>query len=544
MPAEVLLRNARVYTGDAAMPWAGSVSIRAGRIVGLDDEELLTNPAIVDLGARFVMPGFVDVHNHHALAGRAELFRLQLPSSATLAQVLDTVRARAASSRADEWIVGGNWGSDRVRELSDASALREFDLASAGRPVILEDDSRHNCWVNSAAMARASISGATADPPGGVIVRDHISGAPTGLMLESAASLFADRVPDAFELTAEQHMSASEHAIRTLNGFGVTAFQDALTRPEALQALKTLDDSGRLTSWVISSLLSNEPGRAELASSRSLADAKKYRSVHHRPDFVKVYLDGVPPTRTAAFLEPYLPGQGHEQPGFGELVFEVAELVSWFEVTAAAGLSVKLHCAGDAAIRRALDAIEIVRGRGDVETRFHLAHGQFIASEDLARFVELDVVADISPYLWFPGVITNAMRGVLPARAVDHMQPNRDLLDAGALVAGGSDWPVTAVPNPLIGIQGLVTRADPTGRFPGTAWPEQALTVPEAISVFTINGADAMGLGSETGTLEPGKSADLIVLDRNLLDIDPTEIAGAHVDQTWFEGSPIYTRQP
>ncbi|MBO9704181.1 MAG: amidohydrolase family protein, partial [Arthrobacter sp.] len=165
--------------------------------------------------------------------------------------------------------------------------------------------------------------------------------------------------------------------------------------------------------------------------------------------------------------------------------------------------------------------------------------GQFLAASDMPRLAALGVSADISPFLWFPGVIPMALSEVLGERA-EHSQPNRTLLDTGALVAGGSDWPVSESPNPLEGIQGLVTRADPLGRAPGVLWPEQAIGPEEALEVFTVNAARAMGLGNETGSLEVGKSADFVILDADFVVGDPERIIDTQVQETWFAGRRVY----
>jgi predicted amidohydrolase YtcJ len=188
-----------------------------------------------------------------------------------------------------------------------------------------------------------------------------------------------------------------------------------------------------------------------------------------------------------------------------------------------------------------LDVAEKLRAEG-VTTPIQIAHGQFLADEDIPRLAELGVVADISPFIWFPGVIPTMLAEVLGERA-EHSQPNRSLIDAGALVAGGSDWPVSESPNPLEGIQGLVTRADPLRRAPGTLWPEQAITAEEALQVFTRNSAVAMGLGSETGSLEIGKSADFLVLDRDAIAGPADAIIDARVLSTWFAGREVHTAE-
>jgi len=259
---------------------------------------------------------------------------------------------------------------------------------------------------------------------------------------------------------------------------------------------------------------------------------------------VKIFLDGTPPARTGAFLEPYLPADEHDSaPWHGGTTMPAEELLGWLRRTAALGISAKIHCTGDASVRMVLDAVEAVRAEGHTEPIYQIAHGQFIAPEDLPRFAQLGVAADISPFLWFPGVIADALSTVRPAEEVAGLQPNRSLLDSGALVAGGSDWPVSETPNPWEGIQGLVTRADPSGRRPGTLGPEQAITLAEAIEVFTVNGARAMGLADTTGSLAPGLSADFAVFDDDPFALPVDELVGLRPRATYFAGRAVHRRE-
>jgi predicted amidohydrolase YtcJ len=219
----------------------------------------------------------------------------------------------------------------------------------------------------------------------------------------------------------------------------------------------------------------------------------------------------------------------------------VEELTDWLLRTAEAGIGAKIHCTGDGSVRHVLNAAQKVREAG-FTTPLHIAHGQFVSEADIPRMAELNVVAEISPTLWFPGVIYEAIKIVLGPERAEKMQPNRSILDAGGTVIGGSDWPVVPLPNPWLGIEGLVTRADPDGVFPGTLWAEQALTVDEAIAVYTTASSTAMGLGAVTGSLEPGKSADFIVLNQNPWEVSPTDLAETHAVETWFAGQCVYTR--
>ncbi|MGW4522366.1 amidohydrolase [Amycolatopsis sp. NPDC004378] len=534
MAADLLLTNAVVYTVDAARPWASSLAIAGGKIVAPDDAGPGTE--VRDLGGAFVMPGLVDVHNHHAMAGRADLFELTFGAEAGFDEILALVRARAQSLGPDEWLTGGAWASTLVSKLSTSAARRALDDAAGGRPVSLADDSRHNRWVSSRALELAGITGATPDPAGGVIVRDGDE--PSGLLLE-AAGVAVERVTGT--LTADQHRRASQRAIEILHGYGVTAFQDAGVSTDILGALKSLDDAGELAAWVVSSLLVNDPIFGfDPVGAPLLEVAGSYRTPHHRPDFVKIFLDGVPPTRTAAFLEPYLPDDVHGGHHHGTTTMPPEELTDWLLKAASAGFSAKVHCTGDASVRQFLDAVSAVRAAGYAGTRFQVAHGQFVHPDDLPRFAELGVAADISPFLWVPGVIPEAIADVLPAGRASRMQPNRTLLDTGALVAGGSDWPVSESPNAWEGIAGLVTRQDPHGRRPGALWPEQAISLAEAIEVFTLGGARACGLDDVTGALTPGRSADFVVLDRD--PFKTAEVAGTRVAETWFAGRRVFER--
>jgi predicted amidohydrolase YtcJ len=546
--ADLIITHAAIHTLDATHPRAEAMAIAGGRIaaIGAAAEVLAhrgPNTEVRNLGGAAVMPGLIDVHNHHALAGQADLFELNFSAHASFDEIVEAVRARAGTLGEQEWILGGTWGSTLVGYLSRSEAKERLDEASGGRPLALVDDSHHNRFANSRALELAGITRDSEDKDGGVIVRDPETGEPTGLLLEAAGMPVGEAISRTQKLSVEQAVRASERAIEILHGYGVTAFQDAGVSTDILRSLKTLDDEGRLHAWVVSSLLVNDPalGFSPLGD-ELIAERERFRSPHHRPDFIKIFLDGVPPTRTGAFLEPYLPDRDHGAHYAGATSMDFAELTDWLLRTAEQGLSAKIHCTGDAAVRAALDAVEAVRNAGFSDPKYQIAHGQFVHPDDRTRFAALDVAADISPFIWFPGVIPNAIAEVLPAELAKHMQPNRDLIDAGALVAGGSDWPVSESPNCWEGIHGLVTRKDPNGVFPGALWPEQAITLDEAVSVFTIDAARAMGVDDVTGSLTVGKSADFIVLDRDPFEIDPDTLVQTTVTETWFEGRNVYSR--
>lgn len=541
--ADLIVTGAVIRTADRALPVVSAFAVRDGRITAVGSLSAVSahrgpDTRMLDVGGAAVYPGFVDVHNHHALAGRTELFELSLPPSLGLDEILDRVRAHAATLPEDAWIVGGVVATTLLPTLANTATRLRLDEAAGGRPVVIVEDSRHNRWANSRALELAGIS-ADSIPSGGVTVLDPDDGAPTGVLLEAAGIPVQEAYDRSGGLTAEQHVAASRRGVELLNSFGITTFQDAGVSTDILAALASLDRAGELNAWVVSSLLVNDEIFGFDPVGQALVDrGEEFRTPHHRPDFVKIFLDGVPPARTASFLEPYVADSAHGAHFHGETTMTFDELHGWLRAVAERGLGAKVHCTGDGSARLVLDVAARLRAEG-LTTPIQIAHGQFLADADVPRLAELDVSADISPFIWFPGVIPQALAEVLGARA-EHSQPNRSLIDAGALVAGGSDWPVSESPNTLEGLQGLVTRADPLDRAPGTLWPEQAITAEEALEVFTINAATAMGLGAETGSLSVGKSADFVVLDRDAIAGPAEEIIRTEVVSTWFAGRRVH----
>lgn len=546
--ADLILTGGVVRTADRARPTAEAIAFGGGRVLAVGDAaDVLAHRGdateVRHLAGAAVYPGFVDVHNHHAIAGVTELFELSFGVALGLDEILERVRAHAVALPEDAWVTGGSWASTLMDELNSSAVRARLDEASGGRPVMLSDDSHHNRWANTRALRLAGIT-KDAIPAEGVTLLDPAAGEPSGVLLEAAGILVAKAHSEAGGLTAEQHRRASRRGIELLNGFGVTAFQDAAVSLEILAALKSLDDAGELNAWVVSSLTVNdEIFGYDPVGEPLVAAGEGFRTAHHRPDFVKIFLDGVPPARTALFLEPYLPDDVHGAHFHGTTTMDFDELYGWLHSVARRGLGAKVHVTGDGSARLLLDVVERLRGEGFADTAFQIAHGQFLAADDIERMARLGVVADISPFLWFPGVIPQALAAVLGDERAEHSQPNRAILDAGGIVAGGSDWPVSESPNPFEGMQGLVTRADPLGRAPGVLWPEQAITAAEALEVFTINAARAMGLGDETGSLEPGKSADFVVLDRDFVAGAADDIIETRVLETWFSGRRVFTAE-
>ncbi|WP_298256731.1 amidohydrolase [Bradyrhizobium sp.] len=548
--ADLVLRNGRIYTVDRNRSWASAVAVRNGRYVAVGDDAAIEphkgpSTHVVDLRGRMAMPGITDIHTHMLMGGQAELFDLNFRSSLGVDQICAAVRAWAEKAAPGAWIVGAQWGTDKLPALNTAAALAKLDEASLGHPVLLRDDSHHNRWCSSEALRRCGVTSDTPNPANGEIGRDPATGALTGMMIEAASGIVERIMGESGHYTAEMDQAAMARSIDTLNSFGVTSFLEAASMKPIMAALKGLDDRGALSAWAGCSMPAVEPAFMFGVSGDELIGIREqFRSRHVKPDFVKFFLDGVPGFKTAAFHEPYAADPIRGCCFRGSTLMTVPDLIRWLGKCEKLGLSVKIHCAGDAAVTQALDAIDVVRSfNGPTHLTHQIAHASYITPADVRRFGELGVVADLSPIIWYPTFFLEGHKVAMGKERAERFWPNRDLLEAGALMSGGSDWPVIPNPDPWNGIEGMVTRRNPSGEFgDSTLWPEQALDLATTLEIYTINGARTLQLGGVTGSVEIGKSADLIVLDRNLFEIAANEIADTKVMTTYFEGQAVYER--
>jgi predicted amidohydrolase YtcJ len=545
--ADLIFHGGRIYTVDAKRSWSQAVAVRDGKIVAVgSDADLLKwrgdATETHDLAGRMMMPGLVDVHNHHTRGGEMDLYDVTFQAYHSFDEILSLVKARAEKLPAGEWICGGIWSSELIGRLRQMEAKAALDAVSPDNPVMLRDDSMHNRWVNTRALKIMGVTADTPDPTDGEIIREPGTGRPVGLLFEKASALAERAVARGVNDSASRDIASTRRAVEILNSYGVTAYQDANTTLPMLKALSALDRDNALNAWCVASLPAFDTlSGTDLYGDELIARRDEFRSLHVRPDFVKLFMDGVPMTRTAAMLAPYLPDE-QGQAVLCRSFIAIPELVRWIAKTEKLGLAIKIHCAGDAAVRDTLDAIEIVRDFHGPGPAHHIAHAGFIDPEDIPRFRKLDVVADLCPAIWVPSPIISAIQAVTPEDRGSRYWPNRDLHEAGALMAAGSDWPVVGLPDPWFGLEGMVTRRNPKGSYPGALWPEQALDLATVIEIYTLNPARAMGLGALAGSIEVGKSADLIVLDRNLFECAPDDLADTRVLSTYFEGRLVYSR--
>ncbi|WP_221585456.1 amidohydrolase [Microbacterium sp. G2-8] len=549
-PSSLLVTGAKIWTQDPALPWASALAVVDGTIVSVGDESDVVRAldgeyAVEDAGGRFVMPALADGHVHLGLGGTQAAHELPVLPNDSVDDVLAKVRDWASTLPAGAWVVGGIIGSGVTDTVAaDAGFLRALDDASLGHPVMLRDDTMHNRWVSSLALARMGVGADTADPEGGEYVRDR-SGALTGVLYELACAPAEDLCAESIADPAAHKREAMLAAQRILHGYGITSAHEAATMSAAWEALSDLDRAGEWTLRVVGSGPTRQFLEHGVVGDELMADLGRYRSDLLRADFVKVVADGVPMTRTSAMLRPYVcHHEGEDESFAGEPYWSVDDLTQELEKQHARGIGAKCHATGDASLRVILDAAENLRTAHPDEPRqtVQIAHASVIDADDIPRFAQHDVIADVSPALWYPSVMVESIRAQIGDERANRFFPLRDLVDGGALVSAGSDWPCALpTPDPWIGLETMITRRDPSGQYPGTLGDGQELTLEEALAAFTVNPAVAMGI-ADVGRLQPGYAADFVVLDRDLFAIDPREIHDTQVVRTYASGRLVFER--
>jgi predicted amidohydrolase YtcJ len=533
-PVDLVLRGGAVYTVDSARSWASAVAVRGGRIVYVGGDTVpadLVGPGteVVELAGAMVLPGFQDAHVHPISAG-VELGECHLTELTTAAAVLDSIRSCAQARPEQSWVRGSGWQLPLFPGASPSRA--QLDRVVPDIPAAFEAADGHSMWVNSRALALAGISRDTPDPPNGRIERDPRTREPSGTLRESAMDLVYELVP---ERTGAKLRAGLERAQREANRFGITSVFAASEGEAELETYVTADRAGKLTLRVVVASSADE-GEPDSIVARARARRSRYATPHVRPMAVKLFQDGVIEARTAAMLAPYLDRQGDA----GTPIYDQATLDRLAVELDREGFQIHVHAIGDRAIRMTLDAFQHARERnGARDARHAITHLQVIDPADIPRFRALGVVANFEA-LWANGdeyLTELAEPGLGPGRS-RWLYPIASVVRTGARVSGGSDWSVSSL-NPLDAIEVGITHRD-IGES-GTPWnPEERVDLATMIALYTINAAYAMHQDAETGSIEAGKLADLVVLDRNLFDLPPDSIHTAKVTRTLLEGRTVY----
>lgn len=538
-PADLVFLAGAVYTVDAQRPWAQAVAVRDGRIaaVGSDPEVrayIGADTRVVDLAGKMLLPGFHDAHIHPVYAGLDSL-ECSLEGLTSVEAALEKVRACVASGgRRGDWLVGGVWS---VALFPDGNAPKTLlDEIAPDIPIVLMDENGHAVWVNSKALELAGVDRDTPNPPAGVIERDPVTGEAMGTLRESAAELVYRHVPAAADA---QLLEGARRAVKRLHRAGVTSVVDAAVGEQQLEAYVSLADAGELDLHVVACIevgtdLVGESSQAE----RLVARRGEYRRANLDPDCVKLFADGVLEGETAALLEPYIGRQGYR----GEPTFTAAELRDLVTRFDGQGLQVHVHAIGDAAVRTSLDAFEAAREtNGAADRRHNIAHLQLVHSDDVPRFAELDVIANFQAVWAYPDeYVTELNRPVIGEERLRLMYPIGSIHRAGGRLVLGTDWNVSP-PDPLPGIEVGLRRQDPTGAIAGVLNESESVGLATLIEAYTANGAYVMHQEDETGSIEVGKAADLVVLERNLFEIPAAQIGEVRVLETLVRGRTVFS---
>jgi predicted amidohydrolase YtcJ len=537
---DLLLLNGNIHTMDTNTPQARSVAVKAGRILAVGGNKEISSMAdssteIIDLKGRLVLPGMMDSHFHFYdwAMGRKQL---ELAGGTSLEQLLEKVSGSAREIPEGNWILGQGWNESDWSEHTMPERVR-LDAVAPNHPVALWRCDLHLVAVNSMALNLAGIGKDTRNPQDGVIEKDA-SGEPTGILRELAPNLIKAVIPDP---GSKEILAAMQDGISHLHSLGLTGIHDVrlmggLEGASALKAWQLLNESNELTlrCWV--SLPGERLEEAVALGIRTGMGDDRLRIGH-----LKYFADGGMGARTAWMIEPYLDAE------YGMPLSSVEELTRAVQTAEKAGLAVLIHAIGDRTNREIITLFEeLAATRKDNDANSYappllphrIEHTQMIRSEDITRLADLGMTACVQPHNMILDI--NMIDKCVGSRG-RHTYAYKEMIDAGVPILFSSDAPVCD-PSPLVGIHAAVTRQRQDGTPAGGWYPDQRISVEQAVQGYTTVPAAFYGRSRELGSLTPGKMADIIILNQNIFEIDPMEIAETQVDLTLFDGRVVYAR--
>jgi predicted amidohydrolase YtcJ len=531
MQADLVLYNGDIRTMDSALPRARAIALSGNRVLatGSDDEMralLSYTGKAVDLRGSTVLPGFTDSHLHFMSYGLS-LIQIDLAEVPTLEEALARVAAQAGTTPAGEWLVGRGW--DHSLWAGGSFPTRhDLDRIAPRNPVWLRRKCGHAGWANTRALELAGIDARTPDPPGGAIDHEPETGEPTGILKETAMDLVADLFE---EPSIGEASSAIRAAITNAHRHGLTGAH-TMEGPAVFRALQQMQADGELNMRILMQIPEANLEAAIQAGLRS-----GFGNEVLRIGGLKLFADGALGARTAYMLEPF---EG-EPDNYGIAVSDAQHLREVVGRASQAGIACFVHAIGDRANREVLDAVEASRQNGEGSSlRHRIEHTQILHPDDIPRLAELGVIASMQPIHATQDMLqADSLWGARSAGAYAY----RSLLEAGVVLAFGSDSPVEDL-NVMKGLHAAVTRRRADGSPGPEGWyPQERLSVTEAVYAYTAGAAYASGEELIKGTLSPGKLADLVVLSQDIFAIDPMSILNTKVVATVFDGAFVYTSE-
>jgi len=540
--ADLVLVRGKIWTENPRQPEVEAVAIQGNRIVEVGDSDSVLKLAgpktrVVDLKGRRVVPGFNDAHVHFYMGGDG-ITSVQLHEASSAEEFRKRIADFAGHRPKGEWILNGNWDHERWTP-AHLPTHELIDEVTNDHPVFVNRSDGHMCLANALAMKLAGVDRNTKDVPGGVIVRDA-DGNPTGIFKDAAKGLIERVLPHPSmehilsALQAAQEY-ATENGVTSVQDMGVFTAQGVNTMVDVIRGYQILEKRGDL--------------RVRVSTHLPLADWKRLASAGIMADFgndklqlgaLKSFADGSLGSTTAWFFEPY--SDAPETSGIpSQELLHPEEMYREMRDADRAGLQLAVHAIGDRAIRTILDMFEkLGRENGTSERRLRIEHAQHLSPADIPRFAKLHVVASMQPYHAIDDGRWADKR--IGRERVKTTYAFRSLLDAGAVLAFGSDWFVAPM-NPLAGIFAAVTRRTLDGKNADGWVPQQKISVREAVHAYTVGSAFASLEDRIKGSIEPGRLADLAVLSGDIFYMNPVEIENAKVDITIFDGKVIFERK-
>jgi predicted amidohydrolase YtcJ len=529
--ADLIITNAKVWSVDKSRPTAQAVAVLGEYIVAVGSNADVeawrgAKTQVIDAHGKLLLPGFNDAHVHF-ISGGSQLDYVQLNDAASPEEFTHRIAEKAHSARAGEWILGGDWDETKWSPAAVPTS-KLIDAVTPSRPVFVNRYDGHMGLANSEALRLAGITKDTPDPPGGAILRDE-HGQPTGILKDAAMDYIDKVIP---VLSHEQRLHAAKRALAHAAALGVTSVQDMNPDYADIAVYSELRERGELTTRIYAA-----PLIPQVADQAKLGIRHAFGGPDLRIGAVKAYADGSLGSGTAYFFEPFT-----DQPGNYGLLSEGMQPLSLMRdrmmAADAAGLQICTHAIGDRGISMILDLYtEIVQAHGAADRRWRIEHAQHMAEKDFARFAQLDVIASVQPYHAIDDGRWAELR--IGHDRASRTYAFRTFLQHGVRLALGTDWNVAPL-NPMLTVYAAVTRATLDGKNPNGWFPEQKLSVAEAIEAYTMGSAYAEFQEHIKGSITAGKLADMVLLSDDLFSIEPARIREVKVLETFVGGKVVW----